>query len=146
MSKEKITANIRKNGSHIIYIKPMEHSPCFAYSTGIEQITGKPEILITGFDKDTSHFLINEYNARIKDGENFEAGKFYEDFIEDFAVTFKQIDKKHYDEYFSETVTYYGGDKFNALHLIWPDISGVFPWEKKAPKEYRALIPRLYKD
>ncbi len=145
MSKEKIQANIEKNGCHIIYIEQDDRSPCFAYSTGIEEITGKPEILITGFDKDTSHFLINEYNARIKDGEIFEADKLYEDFIEDFKVTFKVIDKKHYDKYFSETMAYYGGDKFNALHLIWPDISGTMPWDKKASKDHRALMPRLYK-
>lgn len=136
--------NIEKNGCHIVYVERTEDHPAFGYSIGFEQSLSKPEILVTGMDKDNTHFLINEYYYRLKDGEAFEPDGQYADFIEDFNVCFKAIDPKHHATYFDLTCQYYDRDDFRALHLIWPDMDGLWPWDKKASKEYRAVMPRLY--
>lgn len=143
--KARILKNIEKNGCHITHVDAEETSPSFTYSIGIEKSTGHPDVIITGMDKDSAHFLINEYNFRIKDGESFEADKFYDEFLEDAQVTFKTVAPKHYDRYFPLGQWYYEGDNFTALHFIWPDLSGIWPWEKKANKDHRYLIPPLYK-
>ena len=141
---EKAHKDIEKNGCHIVYEHGTASFPPLAYSIGIEKTTKFPDLIVTGMDKDTAHFLINEYLYRIKDGEKFEPGKFYEDFLEDAKITFKAIDKKFYKSRFSHALWYYEGDDFTMHHLIWPDHDGVYPWEKKATKEYRALMPPLY--
>lgn len=141
---KQIFKNIDKNGCHILHITEEDDHPCFTYSIGIEQCTGQPEIVVTGLEKNTAHFLINEYNNRIKDGEIFEADKFYDEFLDGFQITFKAIEEKHYENYVEYGVWLYKGKNFKALHLIWPDTTGTWPWEKKASKEYRWLLPRLY--
>tara|TARA_R110001592_G_scaffold3525_33_gene20227 strand:- start:6839 stop:7288 length:450 start_codon:yes stop_codon:yes gene_type:complete len=142
--QDKILANIEKNGCHIFHVDAFLPAPSFTYSLGIEQTAKMPEIIVTGMDKDTAHFLINEYVNRIKDGERFEADGRYDDFLEDFQITFRVVDKKYYDQYFPELLQFHKGNDFNVLHLIWPDIEGEWPWEKKASKEYRQLMPPLY--
>lgn len=142
--EEKAHKNIEKNGCHIMHIPANEDYPSITYSLGIEKTSKRPEVLVTGMDKDSAHFLINEYNARLKDGEIFEEGKFYADFLDDFEITFKIVDKKHYDHYFDWTQWYYDGDDFTALHFIWPDVNGAWPWSKKVNKDHRKLMPRLY--
>lgn len=141
----RIHRNIEKHGCHVTHVMEDDDGPSFTYSTGIEKLTGRPEVLVSGLEKDTAHFLVNEYNYRIKDGEVFEAGKFYDEFLNGFQVTFREIDKKHYDDYLCCCQWYYKSDDFKALHMIWPSMEGVWPWEKKADKEYRYFLPKLYK-
>lgn len=142
--EEKALSNIEKNGCHILHITEDEDSPSFTYSIGIQKCTGKPDIIVTGLDRDMSHFLINEYNYRIKDGETFEVDKFYEEFLDGAKITFKEVEKKHYPNYFGWGHWFYKGDYFKVLHLIWPDTNGAWPWEKKASKGYRWHMPPLY--
>ncbi len=145
VENDRILKNIEKNGCHITHVDAVESSPSFTYSIGIEKSTGRPDVIITGMDKDSAHFLINEYNSRIQDGEVFDADGFYDEFLEDVNVTFKVVDPKYYPQYFPLGQSYYKGDDFSALHFIWPDISGAWPWQKKASKDYRRLMPPLYK-
>ncbi len=144
--EKKILANIEKHGCHVTHVfDPEGLTPDFTYSVGIQQCTGQPEVIITGLEKDMAHFMVNEYNSRIKDGERFEADQFYDEFLEGFQVTFKEVDKKHYEEYFVSGLWLYKGNNFRALHMIWPSMDGIWPWEKKASKDYRWFLPRLYK-
>ncbi len=140
----RIQKNIDKHGCHVTHVEEDEDGPSFTYSTGIERLTGRPEVLVSGLEKDTAHFLVNEYNYRLKDGEVFEAGQFYNDFLEGVQVGFKDIDPKHYYAYMGCCQWYYEGDDFHALHMIWPSMDGIWPWEKKADKEFRYFQPKLH--
>jgi len=143
--EEKALNNIEKNGCHIIHVEADDIGPSFTYSIGIEKTVAEPEVIVTGLDRDMSHFLVNEYNHRIRDGEVFEADKLYDDFLEGFQITFKEVNKRHYPDYFGWGTWLYKGDDFRVLHLIWPDTNGIFPWDKKVSKECRRLSPVLYK-
>lgn len=142
---DKISSDIAKNGCHIVYQDADRDTPSITYTIGIEQTSKRPDVILTGFNKDTAHFLVNEYNSRIMDGETFTADEFYEEFLEDFQITFKEVDKKHYERYCPLAQDYYQNDDFRMLHFIWPDTDGSLPWQKKATKEYRFLQPPLYK-
>ena len=98
--EKKALEDIEKYGCHILHILEESDLPRFTYSIGIEKSTGQPELIVTGLKRDLGHWMINEYNARVRDGETFEQDGFYGGFLEDFQVTFKLVEKKHYDEYF----------------------------------------------
>ncbi len=141
---DKAHKDIEKNGCHIIHDEGDETRPSVTYSIGIKNSVQRPDIVITGMDKDMAHFLINEYLYRIRDGETFEENKTYDEFLEDALITLKVIDKGYYEDVCPHALWLYDNDDFTMLHLIWPDHGGVFPWEKKASKDYRWLMPRLY--
>ncbi len=143
---DKAYKDIEKNGCHIIHDEDDDTRPSVTYSIGMKKSIQCPDVAITGMDKDTAHFLINEYLYRIRDGETFEADKTYDEFLEDALITFKVMDKGYYESVCPHALWFYDNDDFTMLHLIWPDIDGVWPWQKKASKEYRWLMPRLYQD
>lgn len=143
---DKAHKDIEKNGCHIIYIPANEAQPSVAYSIGIAKTTKHPDIVVTGLDKDTAHFLINEYNYRIRDGESFDVEQHYDEFLQDAKITFRTIAKEYYESLCPQAQWFYEGDDFTMLHLIWPDENGALPWEKKASKSYRWLMPRLYQN
>lgn len=143
---DKAHNDIEKNGCHIIHDEGNESRPPMTYSIGIAKTEKRPDIIITGMEKDTAHFLINEYLYRIKDGEVFEAGVFYKEFLEDIDITYKIVDPQFYNSHAPYTKWFYKHDDFTMLHFIWPDIDGTWPWDKTASKDYRWLMPKLYKD
>ena len=142
---EIIHKNIKEHGCHILQIMEENNSPRFSYSIGIQKTTGQPELIITGLKFELAHSIINNYNQRIKDGEHFEEGKFYSDFIEGFDITFKSVEKKHYKEYLGYGLWLHKGDNFKVMQMIYPNTSGIWPWDKKAPEDFLWFMPKLYK-
>ena len=143
-AEEKALQDIEEHGCHVLHVMEEDECPGFTYSIGIEQSTGQPEIIIAGLGQDIAHWMVNEYNNRVKNGESFKPGEYYSDFLEGFDVTFKEVEKKHYPEYFGWGNWLYKSDDFKVLQLIYPSTSGLWPWDKNAPKEFSWYIPRLY--
>ena len=90
------------------------------------------------------HFMVNEYNKRVKAGEEFTENELYDGFIEDFQVTFKAIDPKHYDDYMGSCQWLYNGDDFQVFQIVWPSTSGKWPWDKDASEQYLNSMTILY--
>lgn len=141
---KKALKNIEEYGCHILHVMEEDEYPRFSYSIGIEKCTGQSELLITGLKQEIAQWMINEYNNRIKDGEVFEPNKLYEGFLEGFDVTFKEVEKKYYSEYFGWENWLYKSDNFKVLQLIYPNTSGIWPWGKEASEDFTRFIPKLY--
>jgi len=142
--EEKALSDIEKYGCHIIHVMEEGEYPRFTYSIGIEKNTGQPELLVTGLKRELALWIINEYNSRVKSGEVFEPNKFYSDFLDNFDVTFKEVEKTHYREYFGWDIWFYKGEDFKVLQLIYPSTSGVWPWDPGVTEDFSWFIPRLY--
>ena len=143
-SEEKALRDIDEYGCHILHVMEDGEYPRFSYSIGIEKNTGQPELIVTGLKQELSHWMINEYNNRVKSGEVFKPNKYYQGFLDDFDVTFKEVEKKHYPEYFGWAKWLYKGDGFKVLQLIYRSISGAWPWNQEAPDDFTWFIPKLY--
>ena len=142
--EEKALSDIEEYGCHVLSVMEEAEYPGFTYSIGIEKKTKQPEVIITGLKQEIAHWMVNEYNNRVKAGEVFEAGKFYPDFLEGFDVTFKEVEKKHYTEYFGWGRWLYNGNDFRVLQLVYPTTAGIWPWEANASEDYKWYIPKLY--
>jgi len=126
---KKALLDIEKFGCHIIHVLEDETGPRFSYSIGIEKTLHIPELLVTGLAQDTAHWIINEYNTRVRNGESFEPDIMYAGFLDGFDVTFKPVMKKHYDEYFGWATWFYRNEDFRVYQLIWPSTQGIWPWD-----------------
>jgi len=85
--EQKAIDNIEKFGCHILHVMEEDEYPRFTYSIGIEKTTNKPDLIITGLKREIAHWMINEYQRRVNEGEAFEPTKYYDDFLEGFQVT-----------------------------------------------------------
>ncbi len=144
--EKKLLKNIEEHGCQATYVFDNEDNSCFTYSIGIYKITKQPELIITGLKQGIAHWIVNEYNRRIIDGEHFEVNQYYDGFLDGFQVTFKEFNKAHYEDHLGSCLWLYGNSDFKTYQLIWPSTKGMWPWDKDAPKSYLEMMPKLYKD
>jgi hypothetical protein len=125
---------------------PDAKTPPFSYSIGVAKTTSQPELIVIGLRSELSHWIVNEYNRRAQTGEEFVPGKRYEGFLEGFDVQFGPVSREHRDEYMRSATWLHGSPDFSALQLIYPNTSGVWPWDDDADEWFRANQPILAGD
>jgi len=141
--EQKAIDDIESFGCHILHVMEEGEYPRFTYSIGIEKTINKPDLIITGLKYEIAHWMINEYNRRVSEGEVFEPSKYYDGFLDGFQVSFVEVEKEYYDEYFGWGLWYNNGDNFNMLQMVYPSTSGVWPWDNEAPEDFAWFQPLL---
>ena len=140
---QKALDNIEEYGCHVLNILEGEGEPSFTYTIGITKKQKKPDIVILGLKRELAHSIANNYKDRLLEGETFEEGKYYSDFLGNFDVCFVTVAKKHYKEYFGWGLWLHDGDDFEVLQMIWPTTDGVWPWSKEKSDFYKWAQPIL---
>jgi hypothetical protein len=142
-TEKSIVDNIEKFGCHVnsVYDSTGE-SPSFTYSTGISKNYEAPEIIIIGLPNKLAASVVNNYLRRIKEGETFEIGNLYPDFLANFDITFGPVSLNNKKEFLLSSCWFYN-DEFEAVQLIFPTPSGIWPWDDEADKEYHEIQPSL---
>jgi hypothetical protein len=139
-----ILAHIEEHGCSITSVfDPDGEDPPFSYSIGIAQSAGAPELIVLGLDSKISHWLVNEYNRRVRAGERFSNGVLYLGFLEGFAVQFGPVARHYRGQHMRSACWLHGGPDFEALQLIWPSTSGIWPWDPEADDWFRSNQPLL---
>ena len=139
----KALRDVEAFGCHVLLISGDEDGPNFCYSIGIEATSQQPDLLILGMRSETAHWIINEYNERVRAGEVFVPNLPYYGFIEGFPVFFSLLGREHYEKYLGWGRWFYGGNTFRAYQMIYPTTSGLWPWSKGAPEGYLWAMPLL---
>jgi hypothetical protein len=140
---EKTRRDIEKYGCTVIHVMEEGDLPPFAYSVGITEQTGEPEVLVIGLKRELAHSVVNTYNRRVRDGERFESGKLYSGFIGGFDVLAEEVPRREYGEYFGHCLALYRGPNFRVLQLIYPTTTGIWPWSAEASEWFRKRQPVL---
>lgn len=65
------------------------------------------------------------------------------DVLEGYDVVLKPILKEHFEGYLGWSRWFYRGDNFEAWQILFPDKSGLFPWDKEASPEFKSYQPNL---
>lgn len=135
--------DIAAHGCHVLHVLEEGDLPPFAYSVGIQQTSQAPEVIVVGLQRPVAHFVVNEYNSRVRASESFMPGTLYAGFLEGFDVQFAPVERSHYRDYLGWARWLYRGDEFPALQLIYPSTSGAWPWDSEASEDFRARQPLL---
>ena len=142
-SDREILEDIEQFGCSVMHIAAEDDLPPFAFSVGISRTSKVPEVVVVGLKQPLAHFVVNEYNRRVREGEFFVSGQKYAGFIEGFDVLVESVHASNYDEYFGYNLWLYEGPNFEILQLVYPNTSGVWPWEKAADEWFRSWQPLL---
>ena len=142
--EQRALSNIEQYGCHVLHVLADDAGPEFSYSMGIMRETGKPELVIVGLKRELAHFIVNEYNRRIREGEVFVEGELYGGFLEGFDVMFKAVEEKHHRERFGWNLWLYGDEPFDVFQLVYPTTSGKWPWDEGAEELFQGFHERLY--
>ncbi len=142
-AEQKALEDIERYGCHILHIMAEGDLPPFSYTVGIERASNAPELIVIGLKQPIAHFVLNEYNRRVREGERFSDGQFSSGFLEGFDCLFREVDRANYREYLGWDIWLYGEDGFNTLQLVYPNTSGVWPWQPEADQWFKSWQPCL---
>jgi hypothetical protein len=117
--------------------------PGFAYSFGLYEEFGHPEIIIFGLAEETMHRLINDVGKQVRDGIKYSAGDRTSDLIKGYDCAFGAVNPLRYRKTCTWTVWFYEGYNFPALQMLWPDKQNRFPWESDFTESLRSRQPDL---
>ena len=140
---QKALKDIEEYGCHVLNVMEGDGEPSFTYSIGINKKQNKPDVVILGLKSELAHSMANNYKNRLLEGETFEEGKFYSDFLGDFDVCFVKVSKKFYDEYFGWGLWLHDGNDFEVLQIVWPTTNGTWPWDEDKSDFYKWAQPIL---
>ncbi len=140
---EKTREHIAAFGCSVVHVMEERELPPFAYSVGITEQTGEPEVVVIGLKRELAHSIVNQYNHRVREGERFVPGQLYSGFIGGFDVLAEEVPSSAFEEYFGQNLQLYGGPNFRVLQLVYPTTAGIWPWSEQASEYFRNRQPVL---
>ncbi|GAB3932826.1 DUF4262 domain-containing protein [Mucilaginibacter myungsuensis] len=124
---EETEQNIIKYGVQVYDIFGTDYSPPFAYSIGLFETYGHPEIICFGLPEKLCGQIVHDVAKLIKDGKRFHAGDITLEIFKNSEAVFLAVDERNIGDYLLHATAYYGDEKFNALQLVWADRNDKFP-------------------
>lgn len=140
---ESTRRNIKQYGLQVLMIKGTAYLPPFAYSIGLYETYGHPEIICFGLPTDLSHQISNDVAELIKNGLSFKHGDMSLEVFADSRAGFLTVDERNVGDYFRHDIAYYGHSNFPALQLVWTDRNDKFPWEDGFEEKFEYDQPLL---
>jgi len=145
-AERKLVADIEGFGWHIISVLADDDGPAFSYTVGLYRNYRHPEIIIAGLPYELAQTMLNIAGEAIREGRQFHAGESYDDFLEGFSCTFREVPPEKYRHYGAYAMWFYDGESFPAMQLIYPDDQKRLPWEEGVSAEFRAFQPVIADD
>jgi hypothetical protein len=125
----KLLETLEQWGWFVTKVSGSGSDPAFAYSMGLYENFKHPEIIIFGLELGIMHQLINDAGKRIRQGHGYKVGQRYDDLLKGYQCQFRKVNPIRYDGLLNCAIWYYKGSPFPVLQLVWPDQTGLFPWE-----------------
>lgn len=117
-----------------------EPEPAFAYTVGLAHRVGHPELLVSGLDPALMHGVLNGVARRVLEGRRLRPGDVLEDVLPGVPVLVARASPAArrgvllWAGWFHRRVP-------EALVVVWPTRSGLFPWQPGAPAVLGELQP-----
>jgi hypothetical protein len=142
--ERRFLASIKEHGWFDTCVFDPESSlPDFSFSTGFWSGYQAPELIIFGLEKNLAHDILWDAYLEAKNGWSHSVGVRSSGLFGDMDAYLFRVAKRHYAEYLGWSSWFYRGEEFPCLHLIWPDRSGLFPWEAGFADEFESIQPDL---
>jgi hypothetical protein len=138
-----IAADIASHGWSVMQISDNYGGPDFAYSIGLLPTFEHPEIFIIGLPLDLAYRLLNDVGHAVREGRSFADGDTADDFLEGYAVTFRQIPKRQLGPYLGTAIRFLEVNSFPALQFVYPDREHHWPWQEGVSEGFRTQQPVL---
>ncbi|MBC9934856.1 DUF4262 domain-containing protein [Chitinophaga qingshengii] len=129
ITRENIQENIDQYGCFIVQVPEDDYSPSFAYTVGLHQRFGHPEIICFGLPLQLMGDLLNNACEEIRQGASFTTDTPYDEFLNNHPVRFLGVDQAYYPYYPAVGCYFYLTQQFPVLQMVWPDKQSLFPWE-----------------
>ena len=145
--RKRMDAMIAETGWWVQAVLPGPDSPSFAYSVGMTETFGHPEVMVMGFSPELMHTLINGIGELVREGARFGDRDSSDKVIRGYPVVFREPEDAAAAEFALAAVSRYGKGRFRLLQCFLPDAQGRFPWdegcEEGCVRHQGALLDRM---
>jgi hypothetical protein len=120
---------IEKYGWQAMLVSSKEQSRSFAYTIGLFDVFGFPELITVGLSTDVAHAALGYAVEAMQKGAALSEGS-HPDIVGSVSVVFRPVSREWYEKTMYRAKWYYEGTEVPALQLIYPDLEGRFQWEE----------------
>lgn len=146
-----VESSVQRRGQHIQYVLGDEDLPPWAYTIGMTDTLGHPELVVFGVDPESSMGILNDIYERLRNGRRFDIGRYTHELVGDLSVRFLPVPTTFWESssLFAMWINYYGSldprryPVPDALQLVWADSKGRFPWDRGYERRLVKLQPIL---
>lgn len=142
MGDEVLSSTIETHGWAVVLVEGTETEPNYAYSVGMFKRFEHDEVIVFGLSPSVMQDLINVIGNEIRGGRRFTAFSKSAEILVGATCDFRPVAPVAVHAYMGRAVRFYG-EEFPAIHCIWPDRFGYFPWDSGTDPEYRRMQPML---
>ena len=141
----KTIANIEKSNCQILHILEGADHPGWAYTIGLADTLGYPEIVVIGLPQKVSLAVVDGIADRARKGFTIEPGtRLGELMAGDYVCELREVRPQWYEHLFNWANSYYGSTDYPVLQCLWPDLDHHMPWEEGFNSAWLYDQPLLY--
>jgi hypothetical protein len=137
-----VASKIAQHGWAVVNVEGDTAQPAYSYSVGFTKAFDHPEVIVFGLPSDVLHQIINTIGRAVRSGRRFSENETSDEVLTGYVCAFRTVAPAAESTYMPAVFDFYGHE-VPALHCIWPDREGHFPWERGTSAEYRMLQPML---
>jgi len=121
--------NIERYGWEAMLISSSEQASSFAYTVGLHDVFGFPEIIVVGLKTNTAHHALGYAVKAMRAGVDLTVGR-HREIVGEVEVEFRPVSSRWYKHVMCRADWYYNRAEIPALQLIYPDMENRFQWEE----------------
>lgn len=144
---EKMRRDIGREGFFIMAVAPGPDSHGFAYTIGLSESMGHPELLVFSLPPQVAFVVLHDFVKKLKEGARFTDGQVIDDiFTVPVPVAARAISHEKAAEYTVQLFNMYAANPVppSVLQMVLPDTRGRFPWHSDFDQSLETMQPALW--
>jgi hypothetical protein len=122
-------SHIEEYGCSVVNVKRTEYGLGWAYTIGVFDTAGKPELITVGLLPETAHSALNAAAKLLRAGVDLTRGR-HRDLVGEVECEFRPVDRKWVKQLMGWALWYYDGADFPVLQAVYPDLENRFPGDE----------------
>ena len=131
---ERTISHVEEFGCSVINVSRTEYGLGWAYTVGVFDTSGKPEIITIGLSPETAQFALNAAAKLLRAGVDL--ARRHADLIGQVDCEFRPVARKWVEHLMGWAVWYYDGDDFPVVQAVYPDLQNRFPEDEGFDKSF----------
>ena len=127
--------HIEEHGCSVLNVKRSQYGLGWAYTIGVFDTCGKPEIITVGLPPETAHFSLNEAANLLRAGVDLTKSR-HRDIVGKVECEFRPVGRKWIEQLMGWAIWYYGGSEFPVLQAVYPDLENRFPENQQFDSQF----------
>jgi Domain of unknown function (DUF4262) len=141
-SEQNVLNHVENYGWSVTSIRDEEGSPGWAFTVGLFENFGHPEITIFGVEPKARISILNWIGKTVSEGKAFTVDREHDWVLNQHNCWSRAVQKVWYKDLFGWAIWFYGGTDFPVVQCLWPAKDGTYPWQESS--SFFSSQPLLY--